>query len=348
MLSVIREFTDIHSVSGNEFKIRTKITEKITPLADSITVDTMGNLIAFKKGRISGNKKILVCAHMDEVGFIISDITDDGFLKFKCVGGIDPRIMLAQNVLIGENSVGGVIGIKAVHLQSAQEQNSVVKPKDMYIDIGASSKEEAQSFVKKGDYACFDSAFTELGGGLIKAKALDDRAGCAMLCELMKNKYESDLYFCFSVQEEVGLRGARVIARRLNADAAIILEGTTCSDIAGVKPHEFATVCGNGPVVSIMDRASYSDKNLNRFICQIAEKSKIPFQFKQSAMGGNDAGVYQNAAAACKTSVISLPCRYIHSPVSCANTDDINNMYSLTENVLENIHTFDCENRSEN
>lgn len=340
MISLIHELTDIHSVSGNEYEIRKTILKKIEHLADNITIDTMGNIIAFKKGLSPGGKKILLCAHMDEVGFIISDITDDGFLKFKCVGGIDPRTLLAQHVLIGEKRVCGVMGVKAVHLQSADEQNSVIKVKDMYIDIGADSKEEAQKSVQKGDYACFDSEFIRLGGGFIKAKALDDRAGCALLCKLMENRFDEDLYFCFSVQEEVGLRGAQVISKRIKADAAIVFEGTTCSDIAGVKPHEYATVSGKGPVVSIMDRASYSDKELNKFICKIADENNIPFQYKQSAMGGNDAGAYQNSDLPCKTAVISLPCRYIHSPVSCVNETDVENMYTLAKKVAMKIHTF--------
>lgn len=346
MLSLIRELSELHAVSGSEDAVRNVIAEKIRVFADELTVDTMGNLVAFKRGRAPTGKKVVISAHMDEVGFIISDITEDGFLKFKCVGGIDPRILPAQNVLIGKNRVGGVIGIKAVHLQTADEQKNVIKCRDMYIDIGADSKDEAMQRVQKGDFACFDSDFVELGG-LVKAKALDDRVGCAMLCELIKRDYDEDVYFCFSVQEEVGLRGARVIARRLNADCAMILESTTCSDIAGVKPHEYATVSGKGAVLSIMDRASYSDKALNSFICRIADENKVPYQFKQSAMGGNDAGAYQNSGTACKTAVISLPCRYIHSPVSCASTEDIANMYALAENVLKNIHTFDCGNRSE-
>lgn len=347
MLSLIRELSELHAVSGNEDAVRNVITEKIRVFADELTVDSMGNLIAFKRGRAPNDKKIVVSAHMDEVGFIISDITEDGFLKFKCVGGIDPRILPAQNVLIGEDRVCGVIGIKAVHLKTAEEQKNAVKIKDMYIDIGADSKDEALQKVRKGDYACFDSDFVELGGGFVKAKALDDRVGCAMLCELIKRDYDCDVYFCFSVQEEVGLRGARVIAPKLNADCALVLESTTCSDIAGAEPHEYVTSAGMGPAVSLMDRASYSDKDLNRFICRVADENKIPYQFKKSAMGGNDAGAYQNSAGACKTAVISLPCRYIHSPVSCASADDISNMYALAENILKTIHTFDCGNRSE-
>ena len=245
--------------------------------------------------------------------------------------------MLAQHVVIGKKRVSGVIGIKAVHLQTADERSRVLKESEMYIDIGASGKDEAAKSVKKGDYIAFDSDYTELGGGVVKAKALDDRVGCAIICELMKRYYEESFYFCFCVQEEVGLRGAKVIAQRLGADAALILESTTCSDVAGAEPNEFATTLGGGPALSVMDRASYSDRDFNKFITKTAEENGIPFQFKRTAMGGNDAGSYQTSSRACKTAVISLPCRYIHSPVSCASTEDMGNMYSLSECILENI-----------
>lgn len=336
----IRELTEINSVSGNEAAVRRKLRDMISPYADSITVDTMGNMIAYKKGTSPSGKKVILSAHMDEVGFIISDITEEGFLKFKSVGGIDPRIMLAQRVVIGDNKVPGVMGIKAIHLQSPSDRKSVIKEKDMYIDIGAGSKDEASAMVSKGDYVAFDSHYTELGGGVIKAKALDDRVGCAMLAELIKGTYANDIYFCFCVQEEVGLRGARVLARRIGADIAIVLESTTCSDIAGVKPHQYATVLGSGPVLSIMDRASISDRELNKFICAIAESRNLKYQFKKSGMGGNDAGAYQSSATPCKTAVISLPCRYIHSPVSCCQKTDIKDMYDLVYAVAGEIHKF--------
>lgn len=336
----IKEYTEINSVSGDEGRIREKILADIKPYADKITVDSMGNVIAFKKGTSENGKKIIISAHMDEVGFIISDITEEGFLKFKEVGGIDPRILLAQRVVIGENGVNGVMGVKAVHLQGADERRRVIKQQEMYIDIGASSKAEAEKLVSKGDYAAFDSGYAELGGGVIKAKALDDRVGCAIMAELIKYRYAADLYFCFSVQEEVGTRGSMVVARSIGADAAIVLESTTCSDIAGLKPHEYATSFGDGPVLSLMDNASYSDIELNRFIINLAKENKLDFQFKRTAMGGNDARSYQTASLPCKTAVISLPCRYIHSPVSCAVKSDIEKMYLLAECVLENIHKF--------
>lgn len=336
----IKKLTEINAVSGNEKNIRKYIKEIIAPYADSVTTDTMGNVIAFKKGTAPSGKTVVFNAHMDEVGFIITEIGDEGFLKFKSVGGIDERIMLAQKVLVGENAVPGVLGVKAVHLQSPSERQNVVREKDMYIDIGASTKEEAEKLVSKGDYVAFDSEYRELGDGLVKAKALDDRVGCAALCELIKKEYREDIYFCFGVQEEVGVRGATVMARRLNADIAVILEATTCSDIAGVKPHQFATVLGRGPVISIMDRGSISDKTLNKFICNIADDKKIQYQFKKSGMGGNDARAYQTSAKACKTAVISLPCRYIHSPVSCCKKTDIEEMMKLCNAVAEQIDKY--------
>jgi len=339
MLS-IKEYTKINSVSGNENKIRNKILEDIKPYADKITVDSMGNIIAFKKGTIPNSKKIIISAHMDEVGFIISDITEDGFLKFKEVGGIDPRILLSQRLVIGEKEINGVIGIKAVHLSTPEERTRVVKPHEMYIDIGASSKAEAEKLVKKGDYAAFDSEYAELGGDVIKAKALDDRIGCAIMAELIKEKYDADLYFCFTVQEEVGTRGSLTAARFVGADAAIILESTTCSDTAGLKPHEYATSFGDGPVISLMDYASYSDIELNRFLIKLAKENDIKFQFKRTAMGGNDARSYQTASGPCKTAVVSVPCRYIHSPVSCAYKGDIEETHRFIKCAIQNIHKF--------
>lgn len=336
----IKELTQINSVSGNEGAIRKKLLEMITPFADNIEIDTMGNLIAFKKGISSGGKKVILSSHMDEVGFIVSDITEEGYLSFKSVGGIDPRIMLCQKVLIEDGNVRGVLGVKAVHLQTPEERKNIIKEKDMYIDIGAKSCEEAEEFVKKGDYIAFDSPYREFGDGVIKAKAIDDRAGCAILAELIKESYDNDIYFCFSVQEEVGVRGATVIARKLKADVAITIEATTASDVAGAKPNEYATEFGKGPVLSVMDKGSYSDRELNRFIVGLCEDKKLLYQFKKSSFGGNDARAYQTSSLPCKTAVISIPSRYIHSPVSCAKKSDIEGTYRLAKAICENIHKF--------
>ena len=336
----IKELTSIDAVSGNEEALRCKLKEMIQPYASEITIDTMGNLIAFKKGTNSGEKKVVLSAHMDEVGFIVCDITSDGYIEFKSVGGVDPRILLAQRVVVGDDKIPGVIGVKAVHLQSPDERKSIIKEKDMYIDIGASGAEEASSKVKKGDYISFVSQYRELGDGMIKAKALDDRVGCAILCELIKHSYPNDIYFVFTTQEEVGVRGATVAARRIKADVAIMLESTTCSDVAGVKEAEYATELGKGPVISIMDRGAYSDRELNKFITDVAGENNIVFQYKKTGMGANEARAYQISTLPCRATAISLPTRYIHSPVSCARREDMDTMYELAKTVCENIHRF--------
>lgn len=335
----LEKLTQINAVSGNEQAIRGVIKSMIEPYADEITVDTMGNIIALKKGADSNGKKVVLSAHMDEVGFIVSEITDDGYIKFKSVGGIDERIMLAQSVVIGDNAVPGVIGIKAVHLQSPDERQSVIKEKDMYIDIGASDADEAKSKVSLGDYIAFNSPYMETGD-FIKAKALDDRVGCALLCELIKGEYQNDIYFCFCVQEEVGCRGATIVSKRLGADVAVVLESTTASDVPGSEEHQYSSYLGGGPVISVMDRGSYSDKGLNEFITGLAQNNDIKFQYKKSSFGGNDARAYQISSLPCKTAVISLACRYIHSPVSCSLRSDVELMFSLSKLICQNIHRF--------
>ena len=336
----LKELTEINSVCGNESAVRNRLKEMVAPYATEVTVDSMGNLIAFKKGLKPGGKKVVISAHMDEVGFIVTDITDDGYLKFSSVGGVDPRIMLAQRVVIGDDKVPGVMGIKAVHLQSADERQKVIQYSSMYIDIGASSKDDASSKVHRGDYVAFDSDYREFGEGHVKAKALDDRVGCAIMAELVKYDYENDIYFAFATQEEIGVRGAMVVSRRIKPDVAIMLESTTCADTAGSEPHEYVTELGKGAAISLMDRSGISDRELNSFITKIADENSVEYQYKKTGMGGNETRAYQTASLPCRTAAISLPTRYLHSPVSCAKLSDIEKMYDLLKVVCENIHKF--------
>ena len=337
---LLKTLTQIDAVSGNETAISCFLVSKLSTLCTSYSKDTMGNLVFYKKGKNPSGKKIGVFAHMDEVGLIVNNITDDGYIKFSQVGGLDDRILLAQKVTIGENKIKGVIGIKAVHLQSKDERKKVIKTEDMYIDIGAKSKEDALKYVQKGDYIAFDSQYENLYGNLIKSKAIDDRAGCAIIAELMEKEYNEDMYFCFTVQEETGLRGARVLSRKINPDIAFILESTTASDTAFSPEHLYATSLGKGPVISLMDRASYSDKELNAFIADIADKNGIKYQYKLTSNGGNDAGAIQSSASGCRVCSISLPTRYIHSPICVADTSDFDAMKQLVYEVLSKIHRF--------
>lgn len=344
---LLKILSEIDAVSGNEQPMADFVLSQLSHLCDSYTKDSMGNLIFYKKGNKPSGKTVAVFAHMDEVGFIVTGITDDGYIKFAQVGGLDDRILLTQKVTIGSEKVKGIIGVKAAHLQSADERKKVIKTDDMYIDIGASSKEEALKLVKKGDYIAFDSPYIPLYGSRIKAKAIDDRAGCAIMMELMKNEYDEDLYFCFTVQEETGLRGASVLSRKINPHIAFILEATTASDTAFIPEHLYSSRLGEGPVITLMDRGSYSDKTLVDFVVSVAESEDVKFQYKKSANGGNDARAIQTGAKGSRVCSVSLPCRYIHSPVCVADTSDYDAMLSLIDKVLLKIHTFPYKNKKE-
>ncbi|MFO7294836.1 MAG: M42 family metallopeptidase [Clostridia bacterium] len=336
MAELLKRLTEVAGVSGDEGRVRQLIRQEVAPFVDDVYTDRIGNLIAYKKGTGSG-KKVMLCAHMDEVGFIITGIGEDGMLKFKTVGGIDPRVLVSKRVLVGEKGHAGVLGIKAIHLQEPEEREHAIKVKQMYIDIGATSKEEASQAVKLGDYAVFDSRFVEFGDNKVKAKALDDRAGCAVLIELIKQnqRYDFDLYACFSVQEEVGLRGAEVLGYTINPDIAIVVEGTTCSDVPGVDEHFYTTLMGKGPAITIMDASSYSNKELVEMLVNTAQKEGIPFQFKKGASGGNDAGRIHLAREGIKAAVVSIPCRYIHSPSSVMDLNDYRNTITLISAFLK-------------
>lgn len=331
---LLKELTSINGVSGDEERVRDFIKQQVISLADEIKVDKLGNLIAYKKGYSSGHT-VMLSAHMDEVGFIITFIEEDGMLRFATVSGMDARMLPGKKVVIGENKVNGVIGTKPVHFIEKDERQKSIPLKELYIDIGASGRQEAEKLVKTGDYACFISEYTELGDSLVKSKALDDRAGCCALIEALKSRYEFDIYACFTVQEEVGLKGAEAAAFRIKPDIALVIESTTCSDVPGVEEYDYSTVMNEGPALTIMDRTSYPDRNLVDYIYRTAVTYGIKLQYKQTVTGGNDAGKIQRSAGGVKTAVISVPCRYIHSPASVMSLKDYYGLIKLLGAVLD-------------
>lgn len=336
---LIEKLCNTNGVSGNEGSVRAVLRREIEDYADEIIVDSMGNMIALKKGRISG-RKIMLSAHMDEVGFIVSGFTDKGYLEFKTVGGIDARVIISKKVYVGEEKVPGIIGMKAIHLQKRSERESVPEIKSLYIDIGAKNKQEAQEKVSLGDYAAFATEFAGFGSGKIKAKAIDDRAGCAVLAQAIKTEVIYDTYFCFLVQEEVGLRGARIAANRIEPDAALVLEATTCSDVYGCREHEYVTELGGGVVLTARDGASVVDEKYRKWLEELAVKKNIPFQYKKTTRGGNDAGAIYISGKGVKTASLSIPCRYLHSPAGVAALSDIEAMQDLVEEYLVHINEF--------
>lgn len=320
----LKALTELSGVSGNEQAVRRALLEAAKPLCDSVRLDGMGNVVAFKKGTDSPNHPhVVLAAHMDEVGFIVLSVSSDGMLKFRSAGGIDPRVIISKRVLVGESKVPGVIGATAIHLQSPEDRQRVLNYDSLYIDIGAKSKEEAAEACPPGSYVVFDTPYREFGDGFICAKALDDRVGCFTMLEILKNTYPGDVTCLFTSEEEVGCRGALGGAFAVDADIAVILEGTTCNDLGNVPDVQKVCEAGKGVAVSFMDNASIAHAPLFKRMLHLAQEKGIPHQVKRAVAGGNDSGAFQREGRAKRTVVLSVPCRYIHSPSSVIKYSDV-------------------------
>lgn len=334
MKKLLKELCLINGVSGDESAVRDNIIAKIKNYCD-YRIDNLGNIICFCKGRKSADKKVMICGHMDEVGFIVTYINDDGTLCFGEVGGIDTSVIIGRQVKVG--GIYGVIGSTAVHNLSKEAREVPPKTDSLYIDIGADSKEEAEKYVSLGDCVYFDSEFVEMGN-CIKSKAIDDRAGCAMMIKLIQEKPEYDTYFVFNTQEEIGLRGSRVSAFAVQPDFAIVLEATTAGDIDGVSGAKKVCELGKGAVVGFMDRSTVYDKQLYKLAFDTAEKCGLPCQTKTMIAGGNDSGAIHLTGRGVRTIAVSVPCRYLHSPSCVINFSDLENTLSLVRKLAEKVH----------
>lgn len=334
---MLKDLCLLNGTSGDEVRVRDYIINEIKEYS-TYEVDNLGSVIAYKKGKKKPNKTVCINAHMDEVGFIITGITSDGYLRFAPVGGIDTKVCLDRAVTVGENRINGIIADKAYHLLEDSEKDKAPSFDKLLIDIGAKSETEAQSVVSLGDFAYFESDYTELGNGYIKAKALDDRIGCMLMIELIKSELEYDTVFCFNVQEEVGLRGSKCTSFAVGADISIVLEATTAADLDGVTGADRVCVLGNGGVVSFMDNRTIYDRELYKLAMNTASENNIPVQTKTAVAGGNDAGSIQTSGKGAKVMALSLPCRYIHSPSSVVKKSDIDNTRKLLKEILKKIY----------
>ena len=332
---LLRELCAARGVSGREDAVRDIVLREISGCADSVEVTPLGNVVAFKKGEKRAKTSLMLDAHMDEVGLMITDITDGGLLRFAPVGGIDRRVLPGKSVLVGENTPG-VIGLKPIHLLEGDEKNKSVPMRELYIDIGALSRGEAEERVRPGDAATFESIF-DLSHGMVKARALDDRAGCALLIELMKQGLACDATFVFSVQEEIGLNGAKTAAFAVKPQAAIAVECTTAADVAGVERDREVTRLGDGPAVSFLDKRTAYDRDYYRMAFEIAKSEGIKCQAKRAATGGNDAGAIHASRSGVRTAAVSLPCRYLHSPVGILAQEDYGEAKKLLAALAERI-----------
>jgi endoglucanase len=310
----------------------------IRPHIDEIRTDTMGNLLAFKKGSGRGKRlAVMVDAHMDEVGLMVVGHHSDGTLRVDSIGGLDARILVGKRVLVGPKKLPGVIGAKPVHLMNASEREKVVEIDALRVDIGASSKDSASGKAPLGTRIAFDSRFMEVGG-MARGKALDNRAGCALLIHLLQGEgYPFDLYGTFTVQEEVGLRGAQVAAHTADPDVAIVLDATFADDLPKEDDVSPVTRLGKGPAISLMDRSVIFDPRVNRLITATGDELGIPYQFKQPGVGGTNAGSIQRIRGGIPTACISVPCRYIHTPAAMLDKNDYRNALRLLKESLARL-----------
>ncbi len=331
LLRQMKELTQLRGISGCEDQVREYLIQRIQGHCDSYEVDNMGNLIVHKKGKKAPEKKVLFSAHMDEVGFIVTHITPEGMLHFETVGGVTPAVTAGRPVLVGEQAIPGVIGTRPVHLITEEERKEYAKIEDMRIDIGAKDKAEAEKLVSPGDQATFIGPWKELGENSILARAIDDRAGCALLLGMLQGELEYDCTFAFVVQEETGCAGSKAVAFSQRPDIAVAVESTTAGDLPTAPDGRQVCRVGAGPVISFMDKGTIYPWDLYQKAVKIAEDAGIPWQTKEGVLGGNDARSYVSSAGGAKVLAVSLPVRYLHSANTLVNKADIHHARQLLD-----------------
>ena len=335
--SILKTLTELPGVSGRETAVREYLKNLLKDSADEIRTDALGNLIVFKKG--SSNKNLLFCAHMDEVGLMIHFVDERGFLRFVTVGGIDPRTLLAQRVRVQTKSGAllGIIDTKPAHITTEADRGKALGVKELFIDLGLSA-EEVKKRVEPGDWAVLDRSYEEFGDGKISAKALDNRAGVFVLAEVvraLKNPFYN-VYAVFTVQEEVGLRGATTAAYGVNADVSLCLDTTGAADIPGCAPQDYICSLGGGVGLTALDARTITPENLFNELKQICDTHNIRRQVRVAPRGGNDAGAVHLSKTGVPTCGLSVPTRNIHSNVEIVSKQDLEDTFRLAYWAAQN------------
>lgn len=333
---LLKSVTEAMGPSGFETEIRTVIRQQVADHVDRAYTDVLGNLLC-EKGVTQSGPRVLLDAHMDEVGLMVVHVEDSGLLRFRALGGIDPRVLIAKPVRIGVDKHWGVIGAKPVHLQSRDERKRALKMDQLYIDIGARDKDDALSIVQPGDAAVFATSYEPIGDGCVKAKSFDDRVGCALLIETLQKSYGMPVYGAFTVQEEIGLRGATVVAHQVAPDIAIALEGTVCFDVVGTPAHGQSTILGGGPALTVQDGQTLADRRFLEFMMAVADQYGIRYQLRRVKGGSNDFGAIHRAREGIVGGAISVPVRYIHAPAQVVSLADYEQSLRLLDAVLSEI-----------
>lgn len=343
-IELIKKLSLAFGPAGCEGEVEQLIRAELAETAAELKTDRMGNLTAHLAGP-AGARRVMLSAHMDEVGFMITEIEENGFLRFSPLGGIDPRVLVGRAVTVGDEAkrASGVISCKGIHLQKADERKKMPELKDMYIDLGVSSREEAEAFVALGDFGTFDTPFLPFGkdGAYLSGKALDDRVGCAVLIEVLRALAEKhlplDLWFAFTVREELGISGAAVAANKIAPDIGIIVETTAMADLPDVPAARRVADIGKGGVLSLIDRATIYDRDLVDLALRVGKEKDIPVQVKRYVSGGNDAKSIQRSGKGVRCLALSAPTRYLHAPVTVAKYSDVEAMSALLVAMLSDM-----------
>ncbi|UNQ73529.1 M42 family metallopeptidase [Infirmifilum sp. NZ] len=346
LFQLFKELVDALGVSGFEDEVRGLVAEKFKPHADAVKVDSLGNVVASIKGE-DENCKVMLAAHMDEIGLMVSHIESNGFLRFTAVGGVNPATLIGNRVWVKARSgkIKGVVGVKPWHLMSPEEAKKVPELKELFIDIGASSREEAEKMgVRVGDVAVVDRSAERLNGRLVASRAADDRIGVAVLIDALSRVYGSKLpcsvYAVATVQEEVGCRGAQVAAFAIKPTMAIAVDITTANDVAGVSEQDYVVRVGRGPAIKVMDatRTSFlgliAHPKVREFLVRVAEEEGIPYQLEVLVGGTTDASTIHLTREGVPSGVVSIPTRYAHSPSEVFSLEDAVNASRLIASAL--------------
>ncbi|MGK7391463.1 MAG: M42 family metallopeptidase [Candidatus Cyclobacteriaceae bacterium M2_1C_046] len=341
-IKLLADICEIAGVPGYESRIRNLIIKEVESLVDHLEVDNMGNIITLKKGKDS-SKKAMVGAHMDEIGFMVTHIDDKGFLRFNTLGGFDPKTLTAQRVIVhGKKDIIGVMGTKPVHVMSAEEKNKMPQIKDFYIDLGM-PKEEVEKIVSIGNPISRERTLIEMGE-CVNCKSIDNRVSVFILIEALRSLKECpyDVYGVFTVQEEVGIRGANVAAHQIDPDFGFGLDTTIAYDLPGGQQHEAVTKLGEGTAIKIMDAMTICDYRMVDYMKQMADKNKIKWQPEVLTAGGTDtAGIQRMGKRGAISGAISIPTRHLHQVIEMSHKNDIKSSIELLKVCLESLDQYD-------
>jgi endoglucanase len=341
LAETLEKLSNACGIPGREEEVRSLMKNFLKPDVDEVKEDKLGNVIGIKKGKKNA-PNVMLAAHMDEIGLLVKTISKEGFIQFTKMGGIDDRILLAQNVIVytEKEPLHGIIGSKPPHIQKEEERKKVLSYDELFIDVGAGSQEEAKKMgIKIGDPIGFDIKFSRVGKNIVIGKALDDRAGCAVMIEAMKRlkKTECTIYAVGTVQEEVGLRGATTAAFEIYPDVGIALDVTVAGDVPGVREVEAPIKMKKGPSIEIADSGLITHPKVLRLLIDAAEENKIPYQLEAGLPGSTDAARISLTHEGVPSGVISVPTRYIHSPSSLLSLEDAENTVKLTVAAIQKI-----------